>query len=69
MTKGNPGNVGQSDTRRGEHIRQKEGKESGRVDTGTKGQSQRPTGKSTPRDLTGVDPEDTLESDDGNAGR
>ena len=49
--------VGESVTRRGEDIVKDEGKEPGRKDTGTSG-SGRPTGTSTPRDLTGVNPQD-----------
>ncbi|GAC1500608.1 MAG: hypothetical protein NVS1B14_04640 [Vulcanimicrobiaceae bacterium] len=36
-------------------------REPGRVDTGTKGESDRPTGKSTGRDSTGVNPEDPID--------
>ena len=36
-------------------------KEPGRVDTGAKGESDRPTGKSTGRDSTGVNPEDPID--------
>jgi hypothetical protein len=51
-------------TRRGEDIVKDEGKEPGRHDTGTKGQSQRRTGKSTPRDFTSVDvPDDITKKD------
>jgi hypothetical protein len=38
-----------------------EGKERGRYDTGKKGRSQRPVGKSTIRDMTSVDPEEPIE--------
>ena len=48
--------VGESITRRGEDIVEKDGKEPGRVDTGTEGPTERPTGESTERDATGVDP-------------
>ena len=49
-------NVGESDLRRGEDIVEQEGKEPGRKDGPPKGESQRPTGKSTPRDQTGISP-------------
>ena len=55
---GNPENVGDSTTRRGEAIVDKEGKEPGRMDAGTQGPSQRPVGTSTMRDSTGIDPQD-----------
>jgi hypothetical protein len=48
--------VGNSDLRRGENIQEQDGKEAGRYDTGTKGKTDRPTGKSTPRDSTGITP-------------
>jgi hypothetical protein len=47
--------VGESITRKGEDIIEKDGKEPGRVDTGTEGPTQRPTGESTKRDATGID--------------
>ena len=50
----NPKDVGESDLRHGEDVVEQEGKEPGRYDTGKKGPSQRSTGKSTPRDQTGV---------------
>ena len=60
----NPKGVGQSDLRRGEDIKRQDGKEAGRFDTERKGQSQRPTGKSTPRDITGIAPEKLDEKQD-----
>jgi hypothetical protein len=42
--------------RKGEEIEDAEAKESGRRDTGTQYQSQRPTGTSDARDFTSVDP-------------
>lgn len=42
------------------------GDEAGRVDTGTKGESDRPTGKSTGRDSTGVSPEDPIDPESPN---
>jgi hypothetical protein len=46
----------ESVTRRGEEMIELDGKEAGRFDTGPKGATQRPTGKSTPRDMTGINP-------------
>ena len=43
-------------TRRGEDIIDQDGKEAGRYDTGKKGKTDRPTGTSTPRDQTGINP-------------
>jgi hypothetical protein len=54
-----PSGVGESTTRRGEDVSKAhhEGKEAGRHDTGTSDDpAQRPTGKSTDRDQTGIDP-------------
>lgn len=54
-----PSGVGESMTRSGEDVSKadQEGKEAGRYDTGTSaGPAQRPTGGSTDRDQTGVDP-------------
>jgi hypothetical protein len=48
----------ESSTRRGEEITIREGKEAGRRDTAPQGPSQRPTGTSTGRDLSGVGPEE-----------
>lgn len=53
-----PGGVGTSTTRRGEDVVDEDG-EDGRHTTGTQGESQRPVGTSTPRDSTGVDPQDS----------
>ncbi len=44
-------------TRRGEDIA-KDAKEPGRQDTATRGETERPTGTSTGRDFTSVDPQD-----------
>ena len=52
-----PHGVGTSTTRRGEDVVREDGKD-GRYDTGTQGESQRPTGRSTARDSTGVDPQE-----------
>jgi hypothetical protein len=47
-----PEGVGESKSRRGEQV--KKGNEPGRYDAGTKGKSQRPVGKSSPEDSSGV---------------
>lgn len=51
--------VGPSTTRRGEDVVKSEGKEEGRQDIGTEGESQRPVGTSDERDSTAVDPQDS----------
>jgi hypothetical protein len=49
--------VGESTTRRGEDVVEREGKEPGRVDTGREDTpAGRPTGTSTRRDTTGINP-------------
>jgi hypothetical protein len=53
--KGGPQNVGKSTTGRGEDVVKKEGKEPGRYETEEEG-ADRPVGKSTARDQTGVNP-------------
>jgi hypothetical protein len=54
-----PEGVGQSMTRGGEKVSTEDGKEAGRFDSGSDGsKADRPTGGSTPRDLTGVNPQD-----------
>jgi hypothetical protein len=53
-----PQGVGTSSTRRGEDVVDEDG-EDGRHRTGTQGESQRPVGTSTPRDSTGIDPQDS----------
>ena len=54
-----PLGVGESTTRRGEDIREGDGKEAGRQDAGTDDTpAQRPVGTSTARDQTGVDPQE-----------
>ena len=58
---GNPDKVGESPSRSGEEIRDREGKEAGRHDTGTKGKTARPVGESTMRDSTGIDPQDPID--------
>jgi hypothetical protein len=55
-----PEGVGESTTRRGEDIVDDDGKEPGRVDTGSDGgRADRPTGGSDGRDATGVGSDDT----------
>lgn len=54
-----PKGVGKSTTRSGEDVVDDEGKEPGRHDAGTKGESQRPVGKSDERDSSAVDPQDS----------
>jgi len=56
--KGSPENVGKSTTGRGEDVVKKHGKEPGRYEVEEKG-AERPVGKSTPRDRTGVNPDKT----------
>ena len=60
---GEPENVGESTTRRGEDIVEQDGQEPGRETSGTKGASDRPYGTSTARDATGVDPQDPIRED------
>jgi hypothetical protein len=50
---GHPENVGKSTTGKGEDVLKKHGKEPGRYEAEDK-ESGRPTGKSTPRDQTGI---------------
>jgi hypothetical protein len=58
-----PDDVGESITRRGEDVVTQDGKEPGRIDTGTDGSfADRPTGTSTARDRTGIDPQDADDS-------
>lgn len=52
-----PGGVGASTTRRGEDVVEEDG-QNGRHRTGTQSESQRPVGESTPRDSTGIDPQE-----------
>jgi hypothetical protein len=56
-----PAGAGQSSTRRGEDVASEDGKEPGRYDTGTQGESDRPVGESDARDVTGVDPQDPID--------
>jgi hypothetical protein len=56
-----PDGVGESTTRRAEDVAAQEGQEPGRYDSGTQGQSDRPSGGSTARDATGVDPQEPID--------
>jgi hypothetical protein len=56
---GDPKNVGQSGQRAGQDVLTKDGKEPGRYEVEEKGTAGRPAGKSTLRDVTGVDPKKT----------
>jgi hypothetical protein len=58
--------VGESMTARAEDIAGRDGPEEGRHDTGTQGESQRPTGTSTADDATSVDPQDPIDPDSPN---
>lgn len=58
---GTSGPTHSSGVRRGEEIRQEDGKEPGREDTGTTG-ADRPAGESTARDSTAINT-DSVESD------
>jgi hypothetical protein len=51
-----PKGTGESINRRGEDVAKREGKEPGRLETGTD-ETGRPTAESTPRDKTGVNPQ------------
>jgi hypothetical protein len=51
----------QSGTSKGEEKVKEEGKQAGRKDTGTTGEAKRPTGKSTAKDSTGVNPKDPVD--------
>ena len=53
-----PSGVGESVSRSGEDVVKGEGKEAGRQDTGHDGAAGRPTGTSSARDKSGVDPQD-----------
>lgn len=58
-TAASPLGVGESTSRSGEDMEQKEGKESGRQDAGTQGPSQRPVGTSSAEASTGVGADDS----------
>lgn len=57
------GHVGESTSRRGEDVVKEEGKEPGRFDGPPQGESQRPTGGTTARGATGVDPQDPIDDE------
>ena len=48
-------------TPKGEERKKKEGKETGRKDTGAAGKAKRPTGKSTSKSSTGVNPKEPVD--------
>ncbi len=54
-----PHGVGESDSRSGEDV-SKDGQEPGRETEGTQGETDRPVGTSTARDVTGVNPMDPI---------
>jgi len=56
------GHVGEGTGRRGEDAIKESGKEPGRSSGPAQGESQRPTGTSTARDSTGVDPQEPIEA-------
>ena len=58
--KSDPGTPIDSVTRSAEDIALDE-KEAGRTDTGTQGSTERPTGTSTTRDLTSIDPKEPMD--------
>lgn len=48
-------------TTRGEEVKARDGVEAGRIDTGTSAApTHRPTGTSTARDMSGIDPQDPI---------
>lgn len=51
----------QPGTSRGEKKVEEEGKQTGRQTTGTTGEAKRPTGKSTAKDSTGINPKDPVD--------
>lgn len=57
-----PGTPIESITRRAEDIAANED-EAGRKETGTQGPTRRPTGTSTARDYTSVDPKEPMDND------
>lgn len=58
-----PDDVGDSTTRRGEDVESDVGREAGRHQAGTQGETDRPVGTSTARDTTGVDPQEAIDDD------
>lgn len=56
-----PNPAHQPGTGKGEEKVKSEGKEPGRKDTGTTGKANRPKGKSTARDSTGVNPKEPVD--------
>jgi len=62
MNPDGPHGTGDSQTRSGEDVSREES-EAGRYDTGTQGDTGRPTGESTMRDSTSVDPQEPIDED------
>jgi hypothetical protein len=62
------GHVGESITTRGEDVVKEEGKEAGRYDGPPMGESQRPTGGTTARDFSGVDPQEPINAPSSESG-
>ncbi len=60
-----PAGTGESISRRGEDIASDE-EEAGRVDQGTRGVSGRPSGGSTARHSSGIDPQEPIDADSPN---
>lgn len=60
-----PDPVHEPGTRKGEDVKDKEGKESGRQDEGATG-NKRPAGTSTARDSTKINPQDPIDPDSPN---
>jgi hypothetical protein len=60
-----PDPVHEPGTRKGEEIREKEGKEPGRHESGQTG-NKRPAGTSTARDSTSINPQDPIDPDSPN---
>ncbi len=58
--KGHPEYSGKSVTKRGEQQREEKGPEPGRYDVSVQGHPERLAGKSTARDITGVNPENPI---------
>ena len=58
-----PGNIAGSPNRRAEDVAKNE-QEPGRRDIEPQGKTKRPAGKSTTRDMTGIDPQKIITRDD-----
>ena len=62
MNPDGPFGTGDSENRSAEDVASGES-EAGRHDTGTQGQTDRPTGESTMRDSTSIDPKEPIDED------